>query len=491
MELVSKLKFATVVTLPGGAVKGDALVKQSDGHLYVYDGAAWIDTGAAGGSAPDPLPVAINTQAHWYIHAISGSDANDGLTTGTALATWAELGRRINGRRYPQEVVIHLLSDTPTTDPIFLDSVPDAPSGWFRITGADGIQYTNRTAISFTPLNPATNTQASITYNVAPTVGMLLRFSNGAYAWVTKVSGGVAYLDAPCIVEDIYPAFAGYPSTTDPPTLSYQEVRLPKASYGSIHIRQYQNSNCYLLIDAIDFQGTYDAFEPYVPTMALAAVTRCRFRGLFVGMNGCAGGLLIKSYVEQLISTAPGTLDCLWSTFRQAEVYAGAAASGSFRDCTFPASAGGSRYNEALKVMPGAFAHVQNCGFFDGVSNGIVISANATLRALGAIYGSGNGGKGVLMGAGSALTLSQRPTLAATTGDYGYTDSTDTAAKTWAGITLNTAPQLTLVTNPPAARGQSVYVQSAVAPVPSAANGPYLLVTVDGADIQFLVEDGT
>lgn len=489
MELVSKLRFAVVSTLPGGATRGDSLVLQSNGHLYVYDGAAWVDTGAAGGS-PDPLPVAVSTQVHWYIHAISGSDANDGLTSGTALATWAELGRRINGKRYPQEVVIHLMSDTPTTDPIFLDSVPDAPSGgWFRITGADGIQYTSRTAISVTPLNTATNTQASLVYNVAPAVGSLLRFSNGAYAWVTKVSGGVAYLDAPCIVEDIYPGFAGYPSTTDPPTLSYQEVRLPKASYGSIHIRQYQNSNCYLLIDAIDFQGIYDVFEPYVPTMGFAAVTRCHFRGIFVGMNGCVGGFLMKSYVEQLFSTAPGTLDCLWCTFRQAEVYAGAAASWTFRDSTFAASVGGTRYNEALKVMPGAFANVQNCGFFDGVSNGIVISANGVLRATGAVYGSGNGGKGVLMGAGSSLVLSQRPTLQSASGNYAYTDSADTTAKTWASITL-TSP-LTLVTNPAGARGQAVYVQSAAAPVPSAANGPYLLVTVDGTDIQFLVEDGT
>ncbi len=56
-ELLSVLRFANVATLPGGASKGDACVRTADGHLYVFDGTAWIDTGASGGGSSGPAGV--------------------------------------------------------------------------------------------------------------------------------------------------------------------------------------------------------------------------------------------------------------------------------------------------------------------------------------------------------------------------------------------------------------------------------------------------
>lgn len=56
-ELLSVLRFAVVATLPGGASKGDSCVLTSDGHLYVFDGAVWVDTGASGGGSPGPAGV--------------------------------------------------------------------------------------------------------------------------------------------------------------------------------------------------------------------------------------------------------------------------------------------------------------------------------------------------------------------------------------------------------------------------------------------------
>lgn len=44
-----RLSIDPVAALPGSAAKGDTVVLSTDGHLYTYDGSAWVDNGAAGG----------------------------------------------------------------------------------------------------------------------------------------------------------------------------------------------------------------------------------------------------------------------------------------------------------------------------------------------------------------------------------------------------------------------------------------------------------
>ncbi len=60
-ELLSVLRFAVVAALPGGATKGDACVLTTDGHLYVFDGTAWVDHGATGGGGGGPAGVSQAT----------------------------------------------------------------------------------------------------------------------------------------------------------------------------------------------------------------------------------------------------------------------------------------------------------------------------------------------------------------------------------------------------------------------------------------------
>ena len=49
IEQVSLLRPVVVATLPAGAAQGDTCVLASNGHMHTFDGAAWIDNGAAGG----------------------------------------------------------------------------------------------------------------------------------------------------------------------------------------------------------------------------------------------------------------------------------------------------------------------------------------------------------------------------------------------------------------------------------------------------------
>lgn len=49
VEYLSPIRFVVVAALPGSPAKGDSVVLSGDGHLYTYDGAAWVDNGAGGG----------------------------------------------------------------------------------------------------------------------------------------------------------------------------------------------------------------------------------------------------------------------------------------------------------------------------------------------------------------------------------------------------------------------------------------------------------
>lgn len=437
IELLSVLRPAVVAALPGSPVKGDTVVLSGDGHLYTYSGAAWVDNGASGGSSP-VLPQATNTQAHWYIDAVTGSDADDGLTAGTAIATWAELGKRLNGKRIPQETIVHVMSDTPDTDPIYLDICIDAGSGaFFAITGADGVVTTARAGSAATALNAPANTRATVTAPVGfpLAAGQLIRASNGGFHWVHKTTGLVAGLDAGCDVDLVPPAFV-FPDVTLPPTDSYDEWKLPRVYPGLIRVTQYRSGQASLLIDALDIgtDGALDTFEPTIPTLGFAVLSRCRIRSFSSGMIGGAAANVLKCYFDSLNPQALASNSFYnWCTIRRIEIYAGNGA--TFADCTFAATAGGSRYNESLRLMPGASAIVQNCGFFDGAANGIVLSAFSNLETLGAVYGT-SAGSGVLLGGGSQLAFTQRPTIAGATAAFRYTDNPDTSAKSWAAISL-------------------------------------------------------
>lgn len=52
---LSPLRFAVVAALPGSAAQGDSVVLASSGHLYTFDGSAWVDNGAAAGGGASGL----------------------------------------------------------------------------------------------------------------------------------------------------------------------------------------------------------------------------------------------------------------------------------------------------------------------------------------------------------------------------------------------------------------------------------------------------
>jgi hypothetical protein len=51
-ELLTVIRPVVVASLPlvGSSTKGDTCVLTTDGHLYTFDGSAWVDNGAGAGS---------------------------------------------------------------------------------------------------------------------------------------------------------------------------------------------------------------------------------------------------------------------------------------------------------------------------------------------------------------------------------------------------------------------------------------------------------
>jgi hypothetical protein len=49
-QFLTPIRPPVVASFPSSPSKGDTVVLNSDGHLYTYSGAAWVDNGAAGAS---------------------------------------------------------------------------------------------------------------------------------------------------------------------------------------------------------------------------------------------------------------------------------------------------------------------------------------------------------------------------------------------------------------------------------------------------------
>ena len=99
----------------------------------------------------------------WYVSPATGSDENDGGTSGAPLKTLAEQGRRTRGRTLSSAYTVNLLDDAPDTDymQVHLDPFLTLAPGAGVIATLQGISTVVATSAALsavTTLNPATNT---------------------------------------------------------------------------------------------------------------------------------------------------------------------------------------------------------------------------------------------------------------------------------------------------------------------------------------------
>jgi hypothetical protein len=131
-------------------------------------------------------------QTTWEINTVTGDDEADGLTTGTALATWAELDRRLGlGRGFIARaaIAVNVAGALGDSDPMVGD-VTVVPGGGFVVSGRFAAPATTTTVTAKTDLSTASSgTSAKVTaaWTVASESNRLIHdATNSRYTWIAQ-----------------------------------------------------------------------------------------------------------------------------------------------------------------------------------------------------------------------------------------------------------------------------------------------------------------
>lgn len=190
-----------------------------------------------------------STQATWHVRPSTGSDANNGLTSASPVATGVELSNRL-GRynRIAQATTVNLPEGLPATDALSLIVVfDDLNASGAGILAKGGVKTTLGTG-TFTSAptaeNPATNTTWSVVNSALPSanswaalVGKRIRITSGPrvglMAWILKDLGSKTARTSEWAVVDAWPGLSvtlGTPQSGD----AYAVEDLQQVSLGAI-----------------------------------------------------------------------------------------------------------------------------------------------------------------------------------------------------------------------------------------------------------------
>ena len=139
------------------------------------------------------------TQDTWYVNATTGNDSADGATSGTALKTLAELGRRTSGRIIQDSVanVTFYLDGDFGSEPLVLRLDRANLNTVVRVIGATN-ELDTGTITGWQSQVSSTNTRRQLTdssQDFTSYIGKRIRLTSGANSglvtWITSLGGGV------------------------------------------------------------------------------------------------------------------------------------------------------------------------------------------------------------------------------------------------------------------------------------------------------------
>lgn len=289
------------------------LIESSTVNLKSLDAAQTSFLSSVSVPTSDIVPSYL-TQTAWYVDPTNGSDANDGLTSGTAIKTVAELSRRwgkgnllspagANGVS-AVTITVNILANVPNTDPLNIDIVLD---GNVRLVFLGGVSATSAlTVSSVTTRNRATNAPYQFTVS-SGTVSVMQRILasgpgvSAAYFWTVRdLTGGAWRLSEPCTKPSLGSLLAdanqvGIGATGDGYTFEAQTLYTLKL--GSIKVMQVRNSAAgapfgnSLMFRDLDLTGDYC---PELSSNTSSFVYECKFSrsitpstGLFTNLQNC------------------------------------------------------------------------------------------------------------------------------------------------------------------------------------------------------------
>lgn len=198
LPVVPSGKFATLAALAlANGAEGMLAYVDTQRAIWIFrlgseetvDGASIID-GIDGQWFRLPIPhPSWATEADWYVDPAAGDDENDGLTTDTALATVAEVTRRINGQTLQQQTTIWLMGDCAEHPIIKVHQSETEPGARVLLRGHSSAWTTVRTGsiTSFTDLVRTAPSEAMIVTDTSIDdwtnyLGFRVRLTSGAGA---------------------------------------------------------------------------------------------------------------------------------------------------------------------------------------------------------------------------------------------------------------------------------------------------------------------
>jgi len=238
---------------------GEINVVTSSNNLVTFDDSFKNYLGSRGVSG---ITIALpdTSQATWFIDAVNGDDVNDGATAATALASWGELVERLgpNPVFANNNVAIIILSDLEEVigfTNMACESVQVSLTGNPIVTASGtltGASNVNRTGGS-----AARQEIEQAAFDWTPYVGMLIRLSNGAMAWIDEVDptgGGVSTASTSRFYD--VPSFSAYSPVGNE---TWEVLRLPKVEGMALSGNAFDFTPSFdapLSIELLDFEPT-------------------------------------------------------------------------------------------------------------------------------------------------------------------------------------------------------------------------------------------
>ena len=384
-----------------------------------------------GGSGPDPAWAAQTT---WFIDPVSGSDASDGLTIGTALKTWAEYRRRmlaVGGSHSAGKVITTILSSLLATDPLIVDwavHTSDYPT-WGALVQGVTTQVRTGSITGYISRNPAINQSNVITDSgvtswaddVGSLNGHIVHFTSGAatgcYAWITKDLGsGSARLTTVFLAS---PEDVQGPETQPSVGDTYEILSFPSIpNYFYAPLIGDNWDMLFLNMGSVSYSEGYIGGSNYNEFNECAFVPPYWNGGSFDTENCC-----IKGAIDSNNATSGwidgGVIDDIFSE------------GGEIEDASDICFVGGVIMQGcSMSVIDGGYVRADDVAVFDSPGHGIYVR-DARLRSNDGMWGSGNAGSGFGVGQGAKVELIYgNQSITGTSGDVYFCG----APLTWAEV---------------------------------------------------------
>ena len=419
--------LANLAGLPDDAYKdGDFAYVQSTRATYQLDRA----------SAATPSSVAVDTfsgngqwvffqassswgsQATWYIDPAAGDDENDGATTTTAIATWAEFRRRI--KTFTTSITVTIRGDL--TEPLTGDFESTSSANSFTVIG-EAVVLATATGTAFTaPVRSGAQAMGTMSAgNITDFTaydGKMLR-TGTIYAPILGVSG-VAPNVAPLL-----PYWASEALSNSPPApgVAVEILQLIEVPSMQITISSAPLFVRFLKFTSTSFQQSSfsRADNPYGITYSACEFVRAVGTLSDTFYVGClltgTGGLYPYAPISFIGggSKARGLTTLIDSA--SAVTFQGFIINGNNTVAVGLGVGGGANYQ--LLAQVGSSSGSYGLGVFNCTSHGVSLTSGA-FASFQSLFGSGNVGYGLYIHYGAQCWLATTPTITGTAGELQF-----------------------------------------------------------------------